>query len=81
MQVFTIKKISSSLAMVGLISVSIPLFADETEQTSKIVTAPVVVTATRTEQNSFDLPMSIDVTDAEQIQDGCRANSRGPTQG
>lgn len=70
MQVFTIKKISSSLAMVGLISVSIPLFADETEQTSKIVTAPVVVTATRTEQNSFDLPMSIDVTDAEQIQEG-----------
>ena len=32
--------------------------------------SPVVVTGTRIEQNSFDLPMSIDVTDAEQIQDG-----------
>lgn len=32
--------------------------------------APVVVTATRTEQSSFDLPVSIDVVDAETIQDG-----------
>ena len=31
--------------------------------------SPVVVTATRVEQNSFDLPMSIGVTDAEDIQD------------
>ena len=30
----------------------------------------MVVTGTRVEQNSFDLPMSIDVTDAEQIQEG-----------
>ena len=32
--------------------------------------SPVVVTATRTEQNSFDLPVSIDVIDAEKIQEG-----------
>ena len=32
--------------------------------------APVVVTGTRVEQNSFDLPMSIDATDAQQIQEG-----------
>lgn len=70
MRVFTMKKISSSLAVAGLFSISVPLLAEETEQVSKIVTAPVVVTATRIEQNSFDLPMSIDATDAEQIQEG-----------
>lgn len=32
--------------------------------------APVVVTATRIQQNSFDLPVSIDVVDAETIHDG-----------
>ncbi len=38
------------------------------EQTS--VTAPVVITATRTEQNSFDLPVAIDVVEKKDIQDG-----------
>jgi len=32
--------------------------------------APVVVTATRTEQNSFDLPVAIDVVEKKDIQDG-----------
>ncbi len=32
--------------------------------------APVVVTATRTEQSSFDLPVSIDAVNAETIHDG-----------
>lgn len=32
--------------------------------------SPVVITATRTEQSSFDLPVSIDVVSGEQIQDG-----------
>jgi len=32
--------------------------------------SPVVVTPTRSEQNSFDIPVSIDVVDAEQIQEG-----------
>lgn len=31
---------------------------------------PVVVTATRVEQNSFDLPVSIDVVDKSAIRDG-----------
>ncbi|MEQ1599953.1 MAG: TonB-dependent receptor [Methylotenera sp.] len=34
------------------------------------ITAPVVVTATRVEQNSFDLPVAIDVVDKEDIQNG-----------
>ena len=34
-----------------------------------ILISPVVVTATRTEQNSFDLPVSIDVINKDQIQD------------
>lgn len=32
--------------------------------------SPIVVTATRVEQNSFDIPVSIDVVDAEKIQEG-----------
>jgi len=32
--------------------------------------APVVVTATKSEQNSFDLPVSIDAVDADTIHDG-----------
>ncbi len=34
------------------------------------VLSPVVVTATRTEQDSFDLPMAIDKIEKENIQDG-----------
>ena len=32
--------------------------------------SPVVVTATRTEQNSFDLPVSIDVVEERSIKEG-----------
>ncbi len=42
----------------------------EEADTKTIVTAPVVVTATRVEQNSFDLPVAIDVVDMEGIQAG-----------
>ncbi len=45
--------------------VSPQVYAEDT-----ISLAPVVVTATRTEQNSFDLPVSIDVVNAETIHDG-----------
>lgn len=38
--------------------------------TEKLMTAPVVVTATRIEQNSFDLPVAIDVVEKKDIQDG-----------
>ena len=34
------------------------------------LTSPVVITATRVEQNSFDLPVAIDVVDKKDIQDG-----------
>ena len=37
---------------------------------STIPLSPVVVTATRIEEKSFDLPVSIDVIDAEKIQEG-----------
>lgn len=40
-------------------------YADDT-----VNLAPVVVTATRTEQNSFDLPVAIDVVEKKDIQDG-----------
>jgi iron complex outermembrane recepter protein len=44
-------------------------FAEEAIE-STIQLAPVVTTATRTEQNSFDLPVAIDVVNKEDIQDG-----------
>lgn len=70
MQVFTIKKISCSLVFAGLLSVPMSLLAEDLHLPNTIVIAPVVVTGTRVEQNSFDLPMSIDVTNAEDIQEG-----------
>jgi iron complex outermembrane recepter protein len=45
--------------------VSPQAYAEET-----ISLAPVVVTATRTEQNSFDLPVAIDVVSKKDIHDG-----------
>lgn len=44
-------------------------FAEETTE-SAIQLAPIVTTATRTEQNSFDLPVAIDVVNKKDIQDG-----------
>jgi len=46
------------------------LIEQEVGQAHVILVSPVVVTATRQEQNSFDLPVSIDVVNAEQIQEG-----------
>jgi iron complex outermembrane receptor protein len=51
--------------MVAACFVSTGAMADE----GKLL-APVVVTATRVEQDSFDLPMSIDKVEKENIQDG-----------
>ena len=58
------KKLTVQLALVGLAGFALPAFSADS------VTAPVVVTGTRIEQNSFDLPMSIDSVAAEQIQEG-----------
>ncbi len=54
-----------SIAVLSTCSFSQVSLADET-----LITAPVVVTATRVEQNSFDLPVAIDVVGKEDIQDG-----------
>ncbi len=43
--------------------------AQETQDAGKVL-SPVVVTATRVEQDSFDLPMSIDKVEKKDIQDG-----------
>lgn len=52
-------------AVLGTLSTSQLAFAEDMN-----ISAPVVVTATRIEQNSFDLPVAIDVVSKEDIQDG-----------
>ncbi len=69
-QNFKIKKLSIQLILAGLVGGALPVMAEDASQEGAIVTAPVVVTGTRIEQNSFDLPMSIDSVDAEKIQEG-----------
>ncbi len=70
---FKIRKLPSQLVIAGLISVALPVMAEEAtviEKMNLIATAPVVVTATRIEENSFDLPVSIDVVDSDSIHNG-----------
>lgn len=57
----TLAIIASTLPQIG--------FAEETAGNT-IQLAPIVTTATRTEQNSFDLPVAIDVVNKKDIQDG-----------
>jgi len=45
-------------------------YAAEDNSDKPIIANPVVVTATRVEENSFDLPVAIDVVGKETIQDG-----------
>ncbi|HEY3326215.1 MAG TPA: TonB-dependent receptor [Novimethylophilus sp.] len=45
-------------------------WAEEPPKTPDTVVAPVVVTATRSEQNSFDLPVSIDAISGETLREG-----------
>ncbi|NOU41929.1 MAG: TonB-dependent receptor [Methylotenera sp.] len=70
MQVFKLNVISSALVLAGLLSVSTLVFAESSERANAIITAPVVVTGTRVEQNSFDLPMSINAISGEDIREG-----------
>src|SRR5450830_15400 len=61
------------LVLLSIYGFSFSVAAEETTTPSIekiIITAPVVVTATRMEQNSFDLPVSIDSIDSEKIRDG-----------
>ncbi len=57
------KKLTVQLALVGLAGLAMPAFAADS------VTAPVVVTGTRIEQNSFDLPMSISAISGDELRD------------
>ncbi|HQR50780.1 MAG TPA: TonB-dependent receptor, partial [Methylophilaceae bacterium] len=56
-------------AVAGTTPASGEYTSQEAEQANVLLTSPVVVTATRQEQNSFDLPVSIDVVDAATIHD------------
>lgn len=61
---------SFTMAVAGALSAmsSMDVYAEDGEKTLHI--APIVVTGTRTSQNSFDLPIAIDVVKQEDIQDG-----------
>lgn len=64
---FRMRTLSKQLALLGLIGLPVSAVA---EPVTEHIISPVVITGTRVEQNSFDLPMSIDATDAEQLQEG-----------
>lgn len=57
------------LAILSAFSYSLTSFAEDDDKKA-IYLAPIVVTGTRIEQNSFDLPIAIDVVDQEHIQAG-----------
>ena len=57
------------LAILSMYGIANNSWADE-NVAPKLNLSPVAVTATRIEQNTFDLPVSIDVIDAEKIQEG-----------
>jgi iron complex outermembrane recepter protein len=59
---------SLTLAIIACSGPQISFAEDLSEKTMRI--SPVVVTATRVEQNSFDLPVAIDVVTKKDIQDG-----------
>jgi iron complex outermembrane recepter protein len=64
----TIKLKPITLAILLANSTPLISFADEDTKTLKL--SPIVVTATRVEQNSFDLPIAIDVVDQKDIEEG-----------
>lgn len=70
MQINSFNRKNSFLALAGIFGISTSLLAQAAEEGAVLTMAPIVVTGTRVEQSSFDLPMSIDATDAERIQDG-----------
>jgi len=64
-----------SLTPVALALMSLPAFAQQDDSAASDSTnaSPVVVTATRIEQRSFDLPAAINSLDLERIQETARA--------
>ncbi|MEQ1488716.1 MAG: TonB-dependent receptor [Methylotenera sp.] len=70
-QKFILNKLTSQLMLAGLIGAAMPVLAEEAALAEQAIQMKsVVITGTRVEQNSFDLPMSIDATDAQKIQEG-----------
>lgn len=75
---FTYRALHAQLLLAGCISLGFSSFAmaeyefsaEEIELHNALRLAPVVVTGTRIEQNSFDLPMSIDSVEGETIREG-----------
>ena len=70
-----IRTLPFNLALAGVMAFSSLSFADPANQdgakeANHILLPQVVVTATRQEQNSFDLPVSIDVVDMDTLRDG-----------
>jgi len=65
----TFQRTLLSIAVLGACGISQNVIAADDTQ-NILNTAPVVVTATRVETNSFDLPVSIDVVGSESIHDG-----------
>jgi len=58
-------------AVICSLSITYPVFsAEENTELMTTISPAVVVTGTRVEQNSFDLPMSIDAVDGETMRDG-----------
>lgn len=75
---FCFRRLPTQLLLAGLfstglsataIAAEVRLTQDEIEAANVMLLSPVVVTATRVEQSSFDLPMAIDYVDKSQIQD------------
>jgi iron complex outermembrane receptor protein len=64
----TFQRTLLSIAVLSACGISQNVIAADNTQ-NILNTAPVVVTATRTEQSSFDVPASIDVVDSAQIHD------------
>jgi iron complex outermembrane receptor protein len=58
-----------SIAVLGACGIGQSAIAAEASE-QKFKLAPLVITATRIEQNSFDLPVAIDVVEKKDIQDG-----------
>ena len=65
----TFQRTLLSIAVIGACGISQNVIAADNTQ-NILNTAPVVVTATRVEANSFDLPVSIDIVESESIHDG-----------
>ncbi len=70
MKYSTIPWLNITGSLATLAAIYTPAYAQQAESEPTIELDPVVVTATRTEQKSFDVPGSIDAINSATIQDG-----------